>query len=610
MAGFLAGFGQGLLDYSNQLNNNAYRQALLQLNQQNQQLRARQVLSELAAQKRQQDAAAQIGRAFSGAMAQPAAPTGSAIPAPGIYPDVTGGQGGLPSSFPQVPDATGQMAAPAPLKQQVLGLEGNRDVIGRAGEIGPGQILPSTGAQYGYSPNQLLGDSGRQASGRIVDDLYQRSGQDAAATLVGYNRGPGAMARFQAAGDNLGALKTPLAPAYQQAVLADLSPEARQQGGQVAIGAAGMLPPQMVGRAGPDLMARAVERVAGSNAPDDVKGAALMQLLPLMSQEGQRQFQQAFEMMKLQEGRADRAATREQTRELAEERMDIQRQSLADREAKAKAGGGGLEASKMFDVLDDSGKVVRTVMARERRDAAGFLDSQTGQPLELKPGEHLKQITATTSGGGRAGAQVLRQQIGGREVLSDLQNAVRLPVGTTTGLLGGHQPGTSVLGALQGDLTRSLTGQDAQLMQASMASLTRELSVLMSPVYGGNYAAQQIEPLVPKEGDTIGTVLFKLARLSQSADNALEAIQKSPILSNEQQQYAVDLRKQLDAAIPWTPQQAMDFARQGQGGQSFGDFVKAGGLGGHKPGDIIEKGGKKYRVIGGDPNDPDVEPTQ
>ena len=31
------------------------------------------------------------------------------------------------------------------------------------------------------------------------------------------------------------------------------------------------------------------------------------------------------------------------------------------------------------------------------------------------------------------------------------------------------------------------------------------------------------------------------------------------------------------------------------------------GGGGHQVGQIIEKGGRKYRVVGGDPNDPDVE---
>ena len=372
MAGFLAGFGQGLLDYSNQLNNNAYRQALLQLNQQNQQLRARQVLAELSERQRQQQAQAAMWQAYSKAAAQPS----------GVSLDMTSSPSGQ-WSLPEVPDATGQMAAPSSLKSQVLGLEGNRDVRGAAGEIGPGQIMPATGAQYGYSPDQLWGDSGRAASGRIVDDLYRRSGGDAAATLVGYNRGPGAMQRFQAAGDNLSALKSPLAPAYAKAVEADLSPEAQQQGGQVAVRAAGMLPPQMVGRAGPDVFARMLQNLAGTDAPDDVKGAALMHLLPLMSQEGQRSFQQAWEVFKfgeqqaqhqedVQERRQDRAATREQTRELAEERMDISRQSLDLRkQTAAKQSEAAIDDNTAKEMAEQYLAGDRTIMQNLGRGAQG-----------------------------------------------------------------------------------------------------------------------------------------------------------------------------------------------------------------------------------------------
>jgi hypothetical protein len=249
-------------------------------------------------------------------------------------------------------------------------------------------------------------------------------------------------------------------------------------------------------------------------------------------------------------------------------------------QGKAVAGaGGGLAVSKSFDIVDEKGQVVESgVMARERRDKPGFIYSEgehQGEEIKLPPGQRLKPITPSQTGGGRAGAQVLRQQIGGREVLSDLQNAVSLPVGTTIGPLGTVHPGTSVLGALQGDLVRQLTDQDSQLMQASMAGVTRELSILMSPVYGGNYATQQLDPLIPKSGDSLGTAIFKLARLAQSADNALEGVSKSPIVSNDQKQYAVDMRDQIQQAIPWTTKQAMDFARQGHAvKESFGEFVK------------------------------------
>ena len=252
--------------------------------------------------------------------------------------------------------------------------------------------------------------------------------------------------------------------------------------------------------------------------------------------------------------------------------------------AKPGAGGGGLEASKTLEVLDKDGNVVRTVLAREGKSAAGWVDSATSQPLKLNPGQTLREITPSAGGGGRAGAQVLRQEIGGREVLSDLQNAVSMPVGTTTGLFGTYVPGPSITDALHGDLVRTLTSQDAQLMQASMASMSRELSILMSPVYGGNWAAQQIDPLIPKSGDTLGTVIFKLARLAQSADNALEAVSKAPVLSGEQKAFASDLRKQIQDAIPWTSADALHFAQRGQGAkESFGDFVKKEDVAGKLP---------------------------
>lgn len=287
--------------------------------------------------------------------------------------------------------------------------------------------------------------------------------------------------------------------------------------------------------------------------------------------------------------------------------MAVFRQQLKN----APGGQQKLEASKTLEVLDKDGNVVRTVLARESSGQAGWVDSQSGQPIKLDPGQTLREITPTTAGGGRAGAQVLRQEIAGREILSDLQNVSRMPVGSTTGFFGQRESGTSIMDAGANMLVRKLTPQDAQLMQASLASMTRELSILMSPVYGGNYAARQIEPLIPVAGDTVETTIFKLARLAQSSDNALEAIQKSPILSNDQKEYAKQLREQIQKAIPWTSEQAQEFARRGEGGESFSAFMQQqSGQKSHYVGEILTVGGKKYRVTGGDMSDPDVEPAQ
>jgi hypothetical protein len=340
--------------YENQQDQN-YRNALLQLNQRNQALQQQQMQMQLENERRSLAAQALIGGQLANALRGGAASPGSGVPFGGMgqqvqpsqpqqppmpAPGMPGASAGnanpgmtLPASplpgilFPaQGVQPSGNMvpggALPlAALQQTVLGLEGNQDYgVGKAGELGPGQIKPSTGAEYGFKPDQLFGNAGRQASATIVDDLYKQSGGDPAATLVGYNAGPGAMQKFERAGDDPNAVK--LAPAYRKAVFNELSDDQQQQASDIAISAAGRLPPMMVGNVQPTLMQRLVQQVAGADADDDVKGAALMTLLPLMSQDGQRQFQQMFDMLQLQERQYDRDAQMAQTRELAEERMN------------------------------------------------------------------------------------------------------------------------------------------------------------------------------------------------------------------------------------------------------------------------------------------------
>lgn len=234
---------------------------------------------------------------------------------------------------------------------------------------------------------------------------------------------------------------------------------------------------------------------------------------------------------------------------------------------------GTKSASKNIIVTDGKGNEIFRGAAHETAD--GWVNDADGKPISVPEGGRIELAGSSSGGASRVGGQVLRQEIAGREVLSDLQNAISMPVGETTGVFGQYQAGTSLMDAVKGDVVRKLTTQDAQLMQASFASLERELSILMSPVYGGNWAAQQLSPLIPKEGDTVGTTLFKMARLAQSADNALEALNKSPILSGEQKDYAAALRKQITEAVPWSSAEAMAFARgESAGDQSFSSFMK------------------------------------
>jgi Transglycosylase SLT domain len=64
----------------------------------------------------------------------------------------------------------------------------NKD--GASGEIGIGQVMPGTGAMYGYSEQQLRDTpTNLEASAKIFGDNWHKSGGDVGKTVAGYNTG-------------------------------------------------------------------------------------------------------------------------------------------------------------------------------------------------------------------------------------------------------------------------------------------------------------------------------------------------------------------------------------------------------------------------------------
>lgn len=204
-------------------------------------------------------------------------------------------------------------------------------------------------------------------------------------------------------------------------------------------------------------------------------------------------------------------------------------------------------------------------------------DAQTGEPVKLGP--HEQVVGRETAGGGRAGSLATRQLTGGREVLSDLQNAIEMNVGSVpAGLFSRYEPGVSIMGALEGDLIRKLTPDDALMMQASLANIGREIGTLLNPIGGGEWAAKQFNPLLPAAGESIRVTLFKLARLAQTADNALESLEHSNIIAPAQRKWAAQLRRDIHNSISFSPHDILAWERQGKKSETFGDYIKQQGL--------------------------------
>src|SRR5262249_39248312 len=143
------------------------------------------------------------------------------------------------------------------------------------------------------------------------------------------------------------------------------------------------------------------------------------------------------------------------------------------------------------------------------------------QPYTPPPGTVVRPINPTQAGGGRAGQMTLRQVIAGKEVLRELQNMAALPVGTTTGWMGGYQAPTSLVGTVAGNLSRAITDQDAAFMQVAANNLGRELATLQLPVYLSEHVTKSIDNNVPLAGNSLETSLYKMATLAQTTDQAL-----------------------------------------------------------------------------------------
>jgi tape measure domain-containing protein len=69
---------------------------------------------------------------------------------------------------------------------------GGRNVVSRAGAIGPMQVMPGTGAQLGYSREQLFDpESNIRAGLTYLAQMIERFGGDVSKALTAYNAGPG-----------------------------------------------------------------------------------------------------------------------------------------------------------------------------------------------------------------------------------------------------------------------------------------------------------------------------------------------------------------------------------------------------------------------------------
>jgi hypothetical protein len=326
--------------------------------------------------------------------------------------------------------------------------------------------------------------------------------------------------------------------------------------------------------------------------------------------------------------------------------------------------GTGIEQGKSYQYTDAQG-VQQTVFLREKRGSAGYLDAQTGKDWTPPPGsKNFHEVTS--AGAGALAPEVefpeswegmpnkpppgVRQDIwaatleytqtgqmpslgfqpGVRPQIVALQPAAAHALGIPLSELSGAHAEYRGLGAAQTQLGRRLVLLDTginETAKSAPAVISTSTGVPRSEFPALNNFTNWLRQ---QSGDP-KIVQFRAA-LQTFLNEYAKAINPSGVLSDTQQRHAYDVlstsfnQGQIEAGIKQL-QAELGYAKEGltQASQEVGGYFprvsgqqpQPGGAaapppstGGHAVEEIIERGGKRYRVTGGDPNDPDVEEVQ
>lgn len=329
-----------------------------------------------------------------------------------------------------------------------------------------------------------------------------------------------------------------------QSVLGDIFPEAKKQA--EAGSAALNVDPMVRGRMNMNALAQQIEK-AMPGASSAAKMMALEQRMKLLAPEEQARLRGELDAAK---GAARAGMTRRNIR-----------------------------------VTDDEGKVVFQGSATPLPDAqgGGWKADATGQPIQVPDGATLT-ITGQGDPGKQAAAQNQRVVNAANEFAAAINNLGNLTHDVTTGWFQGIQAekGKTLTDGIRRTLANKVTPEDAQIVSVLSKGIGRSLASLSTAGAATGLVSlqQSLESLAQfQEGDTVFTMLTKLAEMRQVAERAIEASHASPTIGAEQKKLLGKIDGEVKQAVPFTVLDVIRLRRQ-PGEQTFQDFARSIGLGG------------------------------
>lgn len=231
---------------------------------------------------------------------------------------------------------------------------------------------------------------------------------------------------------------------------------------------------------------------------------------------------------------------------------------------------------------DESGKTVPATQYWASAPGLGrppqYLD-MGGQPYTPFGAAKLGGGSASgTATGSRESAQMNRIISAGNEAVGDLQNVMRLPIGTTRGWIGPRAD--SLSGITRDALVNEVTPQATQSYNVRAAGLQRSMAAIEAAgLMPSGTLTHQMDAVIINPGDSYQTALEKMAQARQIAERGLEPLLDNPRLSTPQKAGINKIMGDLKKAVPFTIEDIDRLSTSDNPKATLGSYAKGEGLG-------------------------------
>lgn len=264
------------------------------------------------------------------------------------------------------------------------------------------------------------------------------------------------------------------------------------------------------------------------------------------------------------------------------------------------------DAPKEVEITDKTTGKSKVVLAQQSKASSQWVTADESRtPIDASDIKLVK-------GGDMSGRESVfthRILTSANEAAGDLGNVVQLPLTSSTGWFAGRQQGPGLMDATKEVLANKLTTQEVQSYNVMATGFQRSLATIeASGLMPSGSLTHQMDAVMFREGDTNLTKLQKLAQTRQIVEKGLEVVLSNSRIGKAEEEQTRGIVKKLEEAVPFTQSDLMKLfaAQQTNPAATLKDTmpkIKQS----YEVGQEIERGGKRYKVTGGDPRDPDIE---